>query len=135
MKQLKAAVLSHCADIRPASASDIEELKNSLGFSLSNEYLEYLTEFGVIAYEAYETYGLGIPKNSFLHVFNAYQDLSKDKTYPSKSVPILELGDGHYFLYDNLNCKVILWATPNGGVVRELGENLEYFLLKKIFND
>lgn len=133
MNKLRAAVITHQADTRPSNSIDIEKLEASLGFSLSDEYREYLQEFGIIAYQAYETYGLGVKSNSFLHVLNAYQDLSRDKTYPFTSVPLLEIGDGQYYLYDNTHRQIIIWATPNGGVIRKLETNFEDFLLTKIF--
>ena len=118
---------------RPASDRDIEMLQENLGFSLSAEYREYLKIFGVIAYGAYETYGLGVPDNYYLNVLNAYRDLSEDSSYPECAVPLMEVGDGQYYLYDSKNSQVLLWATPHGGVVRTLHENLESFLLRHIF--
>lgn len=133
MKTLEHQVLEHQAITRPADPASIDALQANLGFPLSSDYREYLSRFGVIAHGAYETYGLGVPDDYFLHVLNAYKDLSSDVSYPAAAVPLLELGDGQYYLYDNRNQHVVLWATPNGGVVRTLDENLESFLLKHIF--
>lgn len=133
MKALEHLVLEHQAITRPVDLASIDALQASLGFALSNEYREYLSGFGVIAHGAYETYGLGVPDDYFLHVLNAYKDLSRDASYPAAAVPLLELGDGQYYLYDNPNQQVLLWATPNGGVIRKLDESLEAFLVKQIF--
>ena len=133
MKTLEKEVLAQHAITRPAEPASIKELQASLGFPLSVEYQEYLSRFGIIAHDAYETYGLGVPDDYFLHVLNAYKDLSSDPTYPSNALPLLELGDGQYYLYDNRSQQVVLWATPNGGVVRTLDQGLEDFLVQQIF--
>jgi hypothetical protein len=38
-------------------------------------------------------------------------------------------------LYDNQSHKVLVWATPNGGVVRVVEEGLEAFLIKHVFTE
>jgi hypothetical protein len=133
MKTLEQRVHEQQAITRPAEPASIDSLQDDLGFPLSAEYREYLSRFGVIAHDAYETYGLGVPSDYYLHALNAYKDLAADDSYPVNAVPLLELGDGQYYLYDNRSHQVLLWATPNGGVVRALDENLEMFLLKHIF--
>ncbi|WP_294739096.1 SMI1/KNR4 family protein [uncultured Pseudomonas sp.] len=133
MNPLKALVERHQADTLPATTSSIEALEGTLGFALSREYKDYLSTFGVIVYDAYETYGLGVKADSYLNVQVAHADLSRDPAYPKNCVPVLELGDGQYYLYDNASGKVVLWATPNGGIVRVLEEGLEGFLIKYIF--
>ncbi len=133
MKKLEQLVQEQQAMTLPAQQASITALQADLGFPLSSEYQEYLLLFGVIAHGAYETYGLGVPDDYFLHVLNAYKDLGSDANYPAHSVPLLEVGDGQYYLYDNSSQQVILWATPNGGVVRVLDDSLEQFLIKQIF--
>lgn len=133
MKKLEQLVQEQKAMTRPAQLASINALQADLGFPLSSEYREYLSLFGVIAHGAYETYGLGVPDDYFLHALNAYRDLVSDANYPANTVPLLELGDGQYYLYDNSSQQVILWATPNGGVVRVLDDSLEQFLIKHLF--
>lgn len=133
MKELKKSVQEQNALSRPAETNDIDALQNALGFTLTDEYRTYLSTFGVIAHGAYETYGLGVKQSSHLHVSNIYQDLSSDESYPLGTVPIIELGDGQYYLYDNLAQQVLLWATPNGGLVKRLNYNLEQFLIEHLF--
>jgi len=134
MDMLEKQVHEYGAITRPATQESIDALQASLGFALSKDYCEYLTRFGIIAHEAYETYGLGVPDNSHLNVLRMFKDLSADPSYPANVVPVLELGDGQYYLYDNCSKQVFIWATPNGGVVRELSENLEQFLINHIFS-
>lgn len=133
MESLKNLVVSKGANTCPASLESISSLEKKLGFTLSDEYKDFLCTFGVILYKSNETYGLGVPEDYYLNVLNKYTDLSHDPTYPKSSVPLIEVGDGQYYLYDNTKQKVLLWATPHGGIVRTIDEMLEPFLIKLIF--
>ncbi|WP_346796328.1 SMI1/KNR4 family protein [Halomonas sp. Bachu 37] len=133
MEKLKELVAHHQAMIRPASKNNIQDLEDSLGFHLSEDYKAFLSAFGVIIYDAYETYGLGVPEDYHLNIKNIYADLKQDPAYPKTAVPLLDLGDGQYYLYDNSSSHILLWATPNGGVVKQLDSSLESFLIKHIF--
>jgi hypothetical protein len=135
MHNIKQLVERHQANTRPADAASIQALEQKLPFLLSSEYKSFLLHFGVIVFGAYETYGLGVPEDHYLNVRNAYADLSRDSSYPANSVPLMEVGDGQYYLYDNKAQQIVLWATPNGGVVRVLDEGLEEFLVMKIFSE
>jgi len=135
MNTLQQLVQRHQANVRPADADSIRALEQKLSFPLSGEYQSYLSQFGVVAFGAYETYGLGVPDKSYLNVSNAYADLSRDPSYPANTVPLMDVGDGRYYLYDNKSQKIVLWATPNGGVVETLDEGLEAFLAAKIFSE
>lgn len=132
MKKLKELINQYQVKTRPATQEAINELQSRVGFSLNEEYVGYLKEFGVIVYGANEVYGLGVPEDYYLNVNNAWEDLSQDKSYPAHSLPLLDIGDGHYYLYDNEEAKVMQWATPNGGLVRVLDEGLEKFLISHI---
>ncbi|WZB76476.1 SMI1/KNR4 family protein [Achromobacter insuavis] len=118
MNQLTALVERNHAIIRPARDEDIQQLGESLGFALADEYVDYLSEFGVIVFGATETYGLGVPQDYYLNVRNMYADLSRDATYPRLAVPLVDAGDGRYYLYDNGSRQVLLWATPKGASSR-----------------
>lgn len=133
MKKLEQLVDSHQVNTRPVDAVSIHNLELKLGFALSTEYQCYLSTFGVIVFDAYETYGLGVPDDYYLNVFAAFSDLSRDPSYPVNTVPLLDIGDGQFYLYDNQSQKVLVWATPNGGIVRVLEDGLETFLIKHLF--
>lgn len=133
MKKLEQLVDLHQANTRPVDTASIQNLERKLGFSLSDEYKRYLSTFGVIVFDAYETYGLGVPDDYYLNVFAAFSDLGRDQNYPKNTVPLLEIGDGQYYLYDNQARKVLVWATPNGGIVRVLEDGLEAFLIQHVF--
>src|SRR6478672_12584005 len=131
MEQLKAVAERARARTRPAGIDSIRALEARLGFGLSPEYRAFLSSFGVIVSGSAEVYGLGVPDDYYLNVGNAYADLSRDPSYPPNTVPVLDAGDGRYYLYDNKSQKLMLWATPNGGVVKVLDTTLESFLLKQ----
>ena len=133
MKKLEQLVDLHQANTRPVDTASIQNLEQKLGFALSDEYKRYLSTFGVIVFDAYETYGLGVPDDYYLNVIAAFSDLGRDPTYPKNTVPLLEIGDGQYYLYDNQARKILVWATPNGGIVRVLDDGLEAFLIKHVF--
>lgn len=133
MIELKEIAIKNGALIRPAPEADINALEIEIGFKLPNDYKDYLSKLGLISFESEETYGLGISKKSHLNVINIYRDLSSDKNYPQYSIPILDAGDGNYYLYDTQKNAVVLWATPNGGIVKILSDSLEKFLTKYIF--
>jgi len=133
MKKLKSLVAQHGVKTRPATKDSIEKLQTTLGIALSPEYADYLASFGVIVHGANETYGLGVPDDYFLNVCASYAELNRDPTYPRHAVPLLDIGDGHYFLYDNGAREVLQWATPNGGIVEVLDESLETFLIHHLF--
>lgn len=135
MKKLEQLVDLHQANTRPVDVGSIQSLEQKLGFALSDEYKDYLSTFGVIVFDAYETYGLGVPDDYYLNVHAAFSDLGRDPNYPKDTVPLLEIGDGQYYLYDNQSRKVLVWATPNGGIVRVLEDGLETFLIKHVFAD
>lgn len=134
MKTLNEKIKAKQAITRPAAPGAIEALQARLGFLLSAEYQEFLSCFGVIVHGGSETYGLGVPEDYYLHVLNGYKDLAEDQSYPKNAVPLLALGDGRFYLYDNHSQEVLLWATPNGGIVRRLPGSLESFLIKQIFD-
>jgi SUKH superfamily protein len=114
-------------------ASSIVRLEQQLGFSLSSEYRAYLLTFGVIIHGGNEVYGLGVPDNYYLNDFNAYGDLSRDPEYPANAVPLIYIGDGQYWLYANRAQRIVLWATPNGGIVKPIDDSLERFLIERLF--
>lgn len=127
-KALHDIVQESHADTRPASDADIDQLQTRLGFDLSPVYCSFLKHFGVIIAGSIEVYGLGVPDNYYLNVNQAYGDLARDAGYPLTAVPLIDAGDGRFYIYDNATNRVVLWAAPNGGIVRELAEPLPAFL-------
>ncbi|KAF0811005.1 hypothetical protein A167_00037 [Alcanivorax sp. S71-1-4] len=133
MNRLKELVGRMGATTMPADSESINKLENALDFNLSDEYKKYLSEFGVIVYRSYETYGLGVPDDYYLNVLVIHKDLKNDKYYPLGVLPLMEIGDGSYYLYEMESEKILLWASPNGGVIKEVSRGLEAFLVDNIF--
>lgn len=133
MQKLEDFVKCAGARTRPSDEASILRLEQQLGFVLSSEYRAYLLTFGVIIHGGNEVYGLGVPDNYYLNVFNAYSDLSRDPAYLANAVPLIDVGDGQYWLYDNQAQRIVLWATPNGGIVKSVDDDLESFLIERLF--
>lgn len=133
MKKLEQQVAEHGADIRPAKENEISAAEQALRMHFSQEYKTYLSEFGLISSGATEVYGLGVPANSHLNILSAVEPLRDGKDYPQQAVPLCDIGDGYYYLYDNQQRKILTWSMING-VVETSGETLEAFLLRIVFD-
>lgn len=133
MKKVGQQVAEHNADIRPASEQDIAAAEQALQITFSPEYKAYLSHFGLISHGATEIYGLGVPTTSHLNILTAIVPLRAGKEYPHHAVPLSDIGDGYYYLYDNQHSKIITWSMIRG-VIESSDESLETFLLKNVFN-
>ncbi|WET16382.1 SMI1/KNR4 family protein [Yersinia intermedia] len=133
MKKLAQQVAAQGADIRPAKEDEITTAEQALRMHFSTEYKAYLSEFGLIAFGATEVNGLGVPATSHLNILSAIQPLRDGKDYPPQAVPLCDIGDGYYYLYDNQQRKILTWSMING-VVATSGEDLEAFLLRIVFD-
>ena len=132
MNRLEQQVSAQGADTLPASAQEIDAAAQALHVTFSADYREYLSRFGVISFGATEIYGLGIPQDSHLNILSVTAMLRKGEAWPAQAVPLCDLGDGYYYLYDNLKGKVLTWSMV-AGVVETHSEGLEDFLLKALF--
>ena len=133
MKKLAQQVAAQGADIRPATEDEIATAEQALRMQFSPEYKAYLSEFGLIASGATEVNGLGVPVTSHLNILSAIQPLRDGKDYPQQAVPLCDIGDGYYYLYDNQQRKILTWSMING-VVETSSEGLETFLLRIVFD-
>jgi hypothetical protein len=133
MNKLIALIEENQADTLPANVAQIELAESQLGITFTSEYRTYLLDFGVISFESHETYGLGVKESSHLNIIRAVNDFRNFKGFPSSLVPLAEIGDGHYYMYNNASHKVLSIAIPDMGT-REISNNLEEFLCKLIFN-
>lgn len=133
MKKLAQQVAAQGADIRPAKEDEITTAERALGMQFSPEYKAYLSEFGLIASGATEVNGLGVPATSHLNILSAIKSLRDGKNYPPQAVPLCDIGDGYYYLYDNQQRKILTWSMING-VVETGDEDLEAFLLRIVFD-
>lgn len=113
----------------PVESSNIAQAEQKLNIKFSEEYKDYLKTFGVIFYESTELYGLGIDEKFDLNILSSIPELREQQDYPASAVPLVDIGDGHYYLYDNDKRKVVKFALPNGGVYAEENKSLEEFLI------
>ena len=133
--QLEAALNASQATTRPAPTEVIDRAEQQLGLDFGTTYREYLRRFGVIVYGSTEVYGLGVPDDYYLSILAAYDELAQDASYPLGALPLVDEGDGHYYLYDTTAKDIVLWAMPKGGIVRRISEGLDAFLLKRLIQD
>ena len=133
MKKLQQQVVAHNADIRPVNEQEINAAEQALQIRFTPEYKTYLSHFGLISCGATEMYGLGVPVSSHLNILSAIEPLRKGKDYPSQAVPLCDIGDGYYYLYDNQQHKILTWSMITG-VVESSGDTLEAFLLRTVFD-
>lgn len=133
--QLEAALNASQANTRPVPTEVITQAEHQLGLDFGAIYHEYLSRFGVIVHGSNEVYGLGVPDDYYLNILAAYDELAQDASYPLGALPLVDEGDGHYYLYDTTTKGIVLWATPNGGLVRRITESLDTFLLKRLVQD
>ena len=120
--------------IRPVPEETINQAEKDLNISFSNEYKSYLSTCGVISFESTEIYGLGIKNTSYLSLYKVLPEMRESTQFPKSAVPLSEIGDGHFYLYDNDSKTILIWASPNGGIVKEIQSNLEDFLISLFFN-
>ncbi|MBN6071294.1 SMI1/KNR4 family protein [Aggregatibacter actinomycetemcomitans] len=133
MKKLIEKLKTTGALIRPVDESTIEQAERDLNIHFSDEYKDYLGSFGVISLESTEIYGLGVKPTSYLSLYKALPEMREENNFPVSAVPLADIGDGHIYLYDNASKEILVWASPNGGIVKKLTVNLEDFLISLLF--
>ena len=117
----------------PATMSQIEQAEAQLDMVFSSEYKVYLQSFGVISYESQETFGLGVKDGSYLNIVTALKDFRDISGFPKALIPLAEIGDGHYYMYDNNRGKVVSIALPDLGI-KDINDDLQGFLLDLMFS-
>lgn len=132
MKKLKDFVGRHDTFTRPVDATMIEFAENQLDIKFSADYKAWLQNFGVLSYESYEIFGLGVKETAWLNILRSTVELRKEKNdFPTAAVPLMDAGDGQLYLYDNKSKNIIIWS-PVVGVLEILNETLEDFLLRQL---
>ena len=133
MNKLAAKIDTNQADTLPATMSQIEQAEAQLDMVFSSEYKVYLQSFGVISYESQETFGLGVKDGSYLNIVTALKDFRDIPGFPKALIPLAEIGDGHYYMYDNNRGKVVSIALPDLGI-KDINDDLQGFLLDLMFS-
>ena len=132
MNILKEFMVSNSIDVIVVSDEQIQAAEKNLPFKFDSEYLDYIKTCGQLEYEYLEFYGLGVSATSHVNVERAYTELSVSKTYPDNSIPVLDLGDGHYALYNVATKEVLEWCFD--GIVGVLAKGLESYLITTLEN-
>lgn len=135
MKKLIEKLKKTAALTLPVNETIIIQAENDLDITFSTEYKDYLLSFGVISFKAVETYGLGVKETSQLSLYRVLPEMREEKDFPSYAVPLCEIGDGHCYLYDNKTKAILVWASPNAGIVEEINISLEDFLISLFFDE
>ncbi|MCC9661492.1 SMI1/KNR4 family protein [Pseudoalteromonas sp. MB41] len=133
MNKLLKLITDNQADILPATEEQIAKAESVLGLTFTKEYRSYLLNIGVISFGAVETYGLGIPDTSFLNIVNALDEFRALENFPTSLIPIADIGDGHYYMYDNYTQNIVIVALPGVGI-KIICSDLESFFIDLIFN-
>lgn len=134
MNDLKQFLDQHKAIYKPVNGEHIIQAETELSIEFSNDYKQYLQQIGLFSYESIETYGLGLSKDSYLNIIKSTEEFRQESGFENSFVPLCEIGDGHYYIYDNNEANIKVWTSPNGGVSKKVGDDLEEFLLNLIKN-
>ncbi|KAB0625900.1 SMI1/KNR4 family protein [Acinetobacter gandensis] len=130
MNILKDFIKSNAIDVISVSEEQILQAQQILKLDFDTDYLSYLQICGQLEFEYLEFYGLGVNPNSHLNVIKIYSLLKENDTYPKKALPLLDLGDGHYSIYDIETGSVLEWTKD--GLVGQLSQDLEQYLLNTL---
>lgn len=133
MNKLLKLITDNQADTLPATQEQIAQAELDLGLTFTKEYRSYLLNIGVISFGPVETYGLGVPDTSFLNIVNALEEFRALNNFPLSLVPISDIGDGHYYMYDNSTQNIVTVSLPDLGI-KIICSDLESFLIDLIFN-
>ena len=118
--------------IGPVEEKKVKEAEASLGHPLPEELGEYLQRYGALSFRSAEFYGLGMKPSSHIHLVQQTLDLRSEKGFPSESVVIESLGDGHYAV-----CRpdgtLLEWGFPAYiGESEPLASSLEEYMLTRL---
>ena len=133
MNKLLKLIAENQADTLPATEERITQAESDLGITFTDEYQSYLKNVGVLSFGFVETYGLGVPDTSFLNIVNALSEFRAINNFPLSMVPIADIGDGHYYMYDNRTQNIVVVSLPGIGI-KIICSDLEAFLIDLTFN-
>lgn len=123
------------AFIKPATESQIKEAEKILNLQFSSEYTLFLSLIGSISYDGEEIYGLGTPVDYYLNLLNIVPYLREiNKNLPLHIVPINNIGDGCYYVYDNNSKDIYIWTISDDELLEKVDSTLENILMKILFN-
>lgn len=132
MNKLLKLIADNQVETMPATQEQVAQAELDLGLSFTKEYRSYLLDIGVISFGSFEIYGLGVPSTSFLNIVNAVKELRGLNEFPLTLVPISDIGDGHYYMYDNSTQGIVIVSLPGLGM-KTICSGLESFLINLLF--
>jgi len=133
MNKLLKLIADAQADTMPATEEQIARAEFDLGLTFAKEYRSYLLNVGVLSFGPVETYGLGVPDTSFLNIVNALGELRVLNNFPLSLIPIADIGDGHYYMYDNSTQNIVTVSLPGVGI-KIICSDFESFIIDLTFN-
>lgn len=132
MKKLRTFIEKHDVTTRPVDTATINAAEKALNITFTPDYKTWLESVGILSYEATEVFGLGVKETAWLNILRSTVELRQQHpNFPASAVPLMDAEDGHYYLYDNGNGKIVCWS-PLSGVLEILSDSLESFVLKQI---
>ncbi len=132
MGKLNALVEETKASTKPATNEQITAAQTALGMKFSDEYRTYLSEFGTIVHESTELYGLGMSDSSHLNIVKAVKTFKEVCDFPKNLIPLAEISDGNYYVYDNSGKKVLTF-NQSTLETKSYGSGLEQVLINIVF--
>lgn len=135
MNKLIEFTKSHDVLTRPATLTELTEAEKTLNMTFSAEYKQWLLNFGVFSYLSYEFFGLGVKETSWLNILRSTPELRQENSnFPASAVPLMDAGDGQFYLYDNDIGAILVWSSL-AGVLEEISDSLEGFILKQLSSE
>lgn len=132
MNKLTEFTHNHDVLIRPATLTEVTEAEKALNITFSAEYKEWLLHFGVLSYLSHEIFGLGVKETSWLNILRSTPELRQENAnFPASAVPLMDAGDGQFYLYNNALEAIIIWSSL-AGKVGEINGSLEAFILQQL---
>lgn len=128
VKTLLRELIKGDGQYKPATSQEIAKAEKELNMTFSSDYKQFLREVGAFTYGSLEVYGLGVSPTSHLNIINVVKDFRNEDGFPDTVIPLSEIGDGHYYCYDNEDGRIRIWASPKGGFYNVTNLGLEKFL-------
>ncbi|MCW9699522.1 MULTISPECIES: SMI1/KNR4 family protein [unclassified Avibacterium] len=130
MKELANKFVAKGAIIRPANENEILSAERQLGIKFSSEYRDFLSSFGILSYNSDEIYGLGVSTDYYLNILNLLKEFKEyNVNIPNNHIPLLDIGDGQYYIYDNNDGKIYVWSASSNSIIKNKQNSLTEFLL------
>lgn len=134
MKQLIDFLQQSDALTCPADAVTIDHAQQQLNMTFADDYTALQQNIGVISYRSHEVFGLGVKESAWLNILRSTPELrAENAAFPASAVPLMDAGDGQFYLYDNDHGTILVWSSL-AGIIETQNVSLEAFLLTQLAN-